>query len=41
MSRVARLDHPIDVVRPFAWVAVTAFAAGFWGYMAYARLGGG
>jgi hypothetical protein len=34
------MDHPIDVVRPFAWIAATAFAAGFWGYMA-CHLGGG
>jgi hypothetical protein len=40
MSRVARADHPVDVARPFAWVATFAFAAGFWGYMACAHLGG-
>jgi hypothetical protein len=29
-----RCDDPIDVARPFAWIAALAFATGFWGYMA-------
>jgi hypothetical protein len=27
-------DHPLDVVRPFAWIGALSFATGFWAYMA-------
>jgi hypothetical protein len=33
-----RYDDPVDVARPFVWIAVLAFATGFWGYMAAAPL---
>jgi hypothetical protein len=39
-ARVRRFDDPIDVARPFAWIAVLAFATGFWGYMAMLPLMG-
>jgi hypothetical protein len=29
-----RLDDPVDVARPFVWIAVVAFAAGFCGCLA-------
>ncbi len=37
--RTARIDRPIDVIRPFAWVAAVSFAAGFWGYLALNPVG--
>lgn len=32
--RQARIDSPIDVIRPFVWVWAVFFATGFWGYFA-------
>ena len=34
MSRVERYDDPVDVVRPFVWIAAVSFATGFWGCLA-------
>lgn len=34
ISRAATVDDPIDVARPFVWLAAIWFAAGFWGYLA-------
>ena len=34
ISQVARADDPIDVARPFVWIAAWSFAIGFWGYLA-------
>jgi hypothetical protein len=34
-----QIDHPIDVLRPFAWVFAVFFATGFWGYLALHPLG--
>ncbi len=34
MPRPARFDHPSEVIRPFVWVALGAFAAGYWLYLA-------
>jgi hypothetical protein len=31
IARARRFDDPIDVARPFVWIA---FATGFWGYLA-------
>jgi hypothetical protein len=39
-TKALRNDDPIDVARPFAWIAVLAFATGFWGYMAMLPLVG-
>jgi hypothetical protein len=39
-AKALRYDDPIDVARPFAWIAVLAFAAGFWGYMSILPLMG-
>ncbi len=33
-SRALRLDDPVDVARPFVWIAAVSFMAGFWGYLA-------
>ena len=40
-AQAQRFDDPIDVARPFVWIAVLAFATGFWGYMAMLPLTGG
>jgi hypothetical protein len=34
MREVTRVDRPIDVARPLAWIAAASFMAGFWGYLA-------
>ena len=34
ISRAERVDDPVEVARPFVWVAAVSFAAGFWGYLA-------
>jgi hypothetical protein len=34
ISRTEAADDPIDVARPFAWIAALAFMTGFWGYLA-------
>ena len=34
ISQAERSDDPIDVARPFVWVAAVSFATGFWGYLA-------
>jgi hypothetical protein len=34
VSQAVRIDDPIDVARPFLWIAAAAFLTGFWGYMA-------
>jgi hypothetical protein len=34
IARARRFDDPIDVARPFVWIAAIAFATGFWGYLA-------
>jgi hypothetical protein len=34
ISRAERMDDPIDVARPFVWIAAMAFMTGFWGYLA-------
>jgi len=41
VSRAENADDPIDVARPFVWIAAISFVAGFWGYMAAAPLLGG
>ena len=38
VSRAATIDDPVDVARPFVWIAVLAFMTGFWGYLAVAPL---
>jgi hypothetical protein len=38
VSRARRLDNPVDVARPFVWIAAIFFSAGFWGYLALAPL---
>ena len=40
VSRAKRIHSPLDVARPFAWIASICFAAGFWGYLAVASLPG-
>jgi hypothetical protein len=37
-GRVLRADDPVDVARPFVWIAALFFAVGFWGYLATAPL---
>jgi hypothetical protein len=37
-AHAVRYDAPIDVARPFAWIAAISFIAGFWGYVALAPL---
>jgi hypothetical protein len=34
MRAPQKLDRPIEVLRPFIWIAAAAFALGYWGYMA-------
>jgi hypothetical protein len=34
MRHIQGIDHPINVIRPFAWIATYAFCVGFWGFMA-------
>jgi hypothetical protein len=34
MRAPPKLDRPADVVRPFIWIGLAAFAVGYWGYMA-------
>jgi len=34
VSQAMRIDDPIDVARPFVWIAAAGFLAGFWGYLA-------
>jgi len=34
ISRAEVADDPIDVARPFVWIAALAFMTGFWGYLA-------
>jgi hypothetical protein len=34
VSRAEAADDPIDVARPFVWIAALAFMTGFWGYLA-------
>jgi hypothetical protein len=34
VSRAETVDDPVDVARPFVWVAAISFATGFWGYLA-------
>ena len=41
IAKARQFDDPIDVARPFAWIAAISFVAGFWGYMAAAPLLGG
>ena len=36
MRQAQRIDQSADVLRPFAWVAMTSFSAGFWGYVVLA-----
>ena len=38
MPNVSKIDRPADVLRPFVWTAVIAFAAGFYGYLAAGAL---
>lgn len=38
ISRAHRVDDPADVVRPFLWLAVLCFAAGFCGWLALSPL---
>ena len=38
MRRVSKIDRPADVMAPFVWTAVIAFAAGFYGYLALGGL---
>ena len=35
-----RIDHPLDVARPFLWVAGVFFNLGFWGCLAFRALAG-
>ena len=32
--RAERVDDPVDVARPFIWIAAISFATGCWGYLA-------
>ncbi len=41
IAKAQRIDDPVDVARPFVWIAAIAFLAGFWGYVAAAPLLGG
>jgi hypothetical protein len=34
MSRTEKIDHPVDVARPFVCVAALFFSTGFLGYLA-------
>ena len=34
--RPLHADHPIDIARPFIWVAGVSFSTGLLGYMAWA-----
>ena len=34
VSQAATADDPVDVARPFVWIAAVSFATGFWGYLA-------
>ncbi|HLY78448.1 MAG TPA: hypothetical protein VKQ70_03680 [Caulobacteraceae bacterium] len=34
VSHAAAADDPVDVARPFVWIAAISFATGFWGYLA-------
>ena len=38
MHNIARVDSWNETLRPFAWLGVLSFVAGFWGYMAFAPL---
>jgi hypothetical protein len=38
ISRAHRIDEPADVIRPFLWLAVFCFAAGFSGWLALSPL---
>ncbi|HEY2709100.1 MAG TPA: hypothetical protein VGI95_13695 [Caulobacteraceae bacterium] len=38
VSQAQRIDDPIDVARPFLWIAALSFTTGFAGYMAIAPL---
>jgi len=33
-AKILQADHPLDVARPFIWIAAVAFSIGFWGYLA-------
>ena len=33
-SRALRIDDPVEVARPFVWIAAVSFLTGFWGYLA-------
>jgi len=37
-ARARRANHPLDVARPFIWIAAMAFSVGFWAYLAAAPL---
>ena len=41
IARTLRADDPVDVARPFVWIAAFSFAIGFWGYLAAMPLLGG
>ena len=34
MRAPQKLDRPADVMRPFIWIGLAAFAVGYWGFMA-------
>ena len=34
MSKIRRIDHPADVLRPFGWIFAVFYATGFLGYLA-------
>ena len=38
ISRAHRIDAPVDIARPFAWIAALCFAVGFSGYLALSPL---
>jgi hypothetical protein len=40
MRRASKIDRPAEVMRPFVWTAIIAFAAGFYGYLAVGALFG-
>jgi hypothetical protein len=41
MRRIAKLDRPAVVLRPYVWIAVIFFAAGFYGCLALGAMLGG
>jgi len=34
ISRAEPASDPVEVARPFVWIAALAFMTGFWGYLA-------